>query len=391
MLRLTNQTPRSRASRAFDAAAELAGGKLARLAEADAGLGRGGLCGRSCRGKRRASAREGGGRCRRNMRGRILCRLKEIRVRRALKNRLSANFRSGAKRVRRRVLASRREAVSHLLDLPMHFLTPRNLSGLGIVIGLIAACSPTGPNTSTNLDPSGNSGRNEERSSGTGGSVNPGSGGGGNSISTSGSSGSSGVMTGTGVVPEDDPANPYITHPKCGVGACTDFPDAPLNGDGVPANAAALFGDPDNFSAGSFCVLEPQLSSSSTPGRDDPGETGYGRASSSTRAGSTCSRSASRTPRRRTISSRTRRARPGTCRRRSGPATGMPANADDMITIAGNGRRQQRRGRSVHGDDSAASTPRHRASRRGVRGDFNVAPVVATGSMVFWTVNSPRW
>src|SRR5450755_3481050 len=45
-----------------------------------------------------------------------------------------------------------------------------------------------------------------------------------------------------------DPTNPNITHPTCGAGTCTDFPAAPILGEGVPANAATLFGsDPTKF------------------------------------------------------------------------------------------------------------------------------------------------
>src|SRR5450432_3122567 len=55
---------------------------------------------------------------------------------------------------------------------------------------------------------------------------------------------------GGGLPNDSDPGNPNITHPTCGMGACSDFPAAPLLGDGVPGNAASLFGsDPTKFSA----------------------------------------------------------------------------------------------------------------------------------------------
>ena len=63
-----------------------------------------------------------------------------------------------------------------------------------------------------------------------------------------------------------DPTNAKITHPTCKL-ACKDFPTAPIMGDGVPMNAAELFGDADNVTTGSaLCVLEPQLSAGSKPG-----------------------------------------------------------------------------------------------------------------------------
>ncbi|HEU4576633.1 MAG TPA: hypothetical protein VFS67_00165 [Polyangiaceae bacterium] len=50
---------------------------------------------------------------------------------------------------------------------------------------------------------------------------------------------------------------------------CTDFPSEPLlDSGGGPINPAELapFADPDAFSAGNLCVVEPQLSSGGTPG-----------------------------------------------------------------------------------------------------------------------------
>ncbi|MES1182888.1 MAG: hypothetical protein ABUL60_03680 [Myxococcales bacterium] len=45
-----------------------------------------------------------------------------------------------------------------------------------------------------------------------------------------------------------------------------DFPEQPIFEAGVPANAPELFGDPEDFSAGDLCVLEPQLSAGTAPG-----------------------------------------------------------------------------------------------------------------------------
>ncbi len=75
------------------------------------------------------------------------------------------------------------------------------------------------------------------------------------------------MPTATGGAPADaDPGNPNITHPTCQAGGCKDFPTAPIIGEGVPANAPTLFGDAANFTPGSLCVLEPQLSAGDKPG-----------------------------------------------------------------------------------------------------------------------------
>ena len=47
---------------------------------------------------------------------------------------------------------------------------------------------------------------------------------------------------------------------------CTDFPETPIVGEGVPDNAPTLFGDPTQYSAGALCVQEPQLSTDKAPG-----------------------------------------------------------------------------------------------------------------------------
>src|SRR5450432_1169904 len=90
--------------------------------------------------------------------------------------------------------------------------------------------------------------------------------------------GGSGYVPGGGVPPinvpdptggssaDNDPGNPNITHPKCTAGMCADFPTQPIMGDGVPPNVATLFGAPTNFTMGSLCALEPQLSSGGKDG-----------------------------------------------------------------------------------------------------------------------------
>jgi hypothetical protein len=64
---------------------------------------------------------------------------------------------------------------------------------------------------------------------------------------------------------DPDPMNPNIAHPKCAMGTCLDFPAEPIMGEGVPANAAMLFGEPSEMAPSGLCVLEPQLSA---PGKE---------------------------------------------------------------------------------------------------------------------------
>src|SRR5689334_11262749 len=58
------------------------------------------------------------------------------------------------------------------------------------------------------------------------------------------------------------PPGGEIAMPRC-TSNCKDFPPDPIFDPGVPPNAPDLFGPADRFTAGSLCVLEPQLSTAS--------------------------------------------------------------------------------------------------------------------------------
>src|SRR4051812_37525783 len=117
----------------------------------------------------------------------------------------------------------------------MNYLKRRNLGSIGLGAAFIAACSATGnSNPNLNLGDSGSSGTHNIGVGGSSGSSGNASGGSGNMIGVGNTSGSIGVPVGDGVVPNDDPKNPAITHPTCAVGECLDFPEAPIPGDGVP-------------------------------------------------------------------------------------------------------------------------------------------------------------
>src|SRR3954467_5630563 len=114
--------------------------------------------------------------------------------------------------------------VSYSEGLIMNYTTRRPLAGLGLGIGFLGGCSATG---NTNANDGLNSGG---QSGGTGGTVSLGSGGTAASIASGGtgntingiggSSGTVSVNVEDGVVPNDDPSNPRITHPACGIGTC---------------------------------------------------------------------------------------------------------------------------------------------------------------------------
>ncbi|MES1177085.1 MAG: hypothetical protein ABUL62_22380 [Myxococcales bacterium] len=193
-----------------------------------------------------------------------------------------------------------------------------------------------------------------------------------------------------GASADNDPGNPNITHPKCTAGACTDFPTAPIMGDGVPSNVATLFGDPTNFTAGSLCALEPQLSGGGKEGAMLPANWVRPRFRVAAPSGID------------TLEIRLHSAaeandlvaytsyKPGP--NGEAPSWYLPKEVWTGVTdasspAAGIGFANNAAGQpvtvTIRGVNSKApGTP------VGVTGDFNIAPVVATGSMVFWTVNS---
>jgi hypothetical protein len=266
----------------------------------------------------------------------------------------------------------------------MKYETRRTFAGIALGLAFVVGCSATG-NSNGALNNLG-----EGAAPGTGGSPVIGSGAGpgsgtGNTLNVGGSSGTiGGIQAGDTVVPNDDPSNPRITHPGCGIGTCTDFPAQPLMGDGVPANAATLFGDPDNFTAGSVCVLEPQLSTDTTPGTMLPAnwlrprfkfnggdaDVFEIRIKNAAQANDLVAYTKSTT----WYLPKEIWAGMGTPGMNNVPASGNGAannGAGAPFTVTVRGINSKSPGKPV-----------------GVRGDFNVAPVAASGSMVFWTVNT---
>jgi hypothetical protein len=257
----------------------------------------------------------------------------------------------------------------------MRLATKVAMSGLGLL--MVAAgidCTAGGGASKFGTGGSGNGGSGAGTSSGTGATAS-GTGGG----VTLGSSSSSSGFTGTGGMATD----PNITHPTCAPGTCTDFPSAPQPvGTSVPANAATLFGAATNFTAGALCVLEPQLSAGTVEGAMIPANWTRPRF------------------------------------RWNAPAnldlfevrihTAVEANDLVVWTTTPEYYLDKDIWSGTQADaglaggtglaNNAAGTPLTVTIRGvdttnpgtpiGVSGDFNIAPVIATGSMVFWTVNS---
>jgi hypothetical protein len=195
---------------------------------------------------------------------------------------------------------------------------------------------------------------------------------------------------GGGAPMDPDPGNPNIAHPKCGAGNCTDFPADPIMGMGVPANAATLFGDPTKFTAGGLCVLEPQLSADGKPGAMLPANWVRPRFRVMAPAGIDVLEIRLHSPAEKNdlVAYTPYKAGAGGI----APSWYLPKEiwagvTDAMSPASGTGLANNAGGQpitvTIRGINSAQpGTP------VGVSGDFNIAPVVATGSMVFWTVKS---
>lgn len=248
---------------------------------------------------------------------------------------------------------------------------------LGVIGAGVLGCSAGGAGSKTTgggKEPGagGNSSTNGGKGSGLGGLSGPGL-------------GDVGGMTGADVM-DPDPSNPNITHPKCNPGTCADFPAEAILGAGVPANVAELFGEPASFTPGGLCVIEPQLSGAGKEGAMMPANWVRPRFRVAAPTGIDLLEIRVHSPvEKNDLVAYTTYAA-------GGPAWYMPQEiwaglGGDMVSESGNGFANNAAGQpvtvTIRGINSKSpSTP------VGMTGDFNIAPVVATGSMVFWTVNS---
>jgi len=263
----------------------------------------------------------------------------------------------------------------------------RKYLGLAVLASAIVAgagaCSST-PKGSSQFRPLNGAGYGTGASAGVGSGFNPGSGGAG--FDPGNPNGPNG-----GAPPDADPTNPLLTHPTCQAGNCPDFPELPIMGDGVPSNAPMLFGAADNFAQGSLCVLEPQLSAGGKPGAMLPANWVRPRFRvAGVPAGIDVLEIRLHSPVEAhdlVAYTKYKAAADG-----AAPSWYLPKEIWEgvptaMSPRAGAGLANNAGGQAVtvtiRGINSTAP-----AKPIGVQGDFNIAPVVATGSMVFWTVNS---
>ena len=246
------------------------------------------------------------------------------------------------------------------------------------VVGCNASGSASGAHTS------GSSASNTGASAATGGLGPLGLGGGPTLMGT-------GPDTANMTTPDDpDPANPNITHPKCGAATCEDFPADPIVDMDVPPNAPMLFGDPKNFMAGSLCVLEPQLSAAGKEGAMLPANWVRPRFRVSAPAGIDVLEIRLHSP----VEKNDLVAYTTYSQAAGAPAPSWYLPKEIWAGAGGPGVPQAGNGFANNGAGQPVTVTIRGINSKapgmpvGVTGDFNIAPVVATGSMVFWTVNS---
>jgi hypothetical protein len=172
-------------------------------------------------------------------------------------------------------------------------------------------------------------------------------------------------------IPTPDPTLPMagqLPEPTC-TADCTDFPAEPIVEANVPANAPTLFGAADTFASSSPpCVLEPQLSSGSTPGALFPANWLRPRFRF-TATGDLFEIRVTSEVQRNDLVAYTKT-----------PLWTMPADIWTKAAVNNIGKPMTVTIRALQ--SSSPGMP------NGVRGDILIAPVNAGGSMVFWTVNS---
>jgi hypothetical protein len=181
---------------------------------------------------------------------------------------------------------------------------------------------------------------------------------------------------------DTDATNPYLTHPVCCGSTCGDFPLAPIMADtGVPSNAGALFAG--NFTSGSLCMLEPQLSAGGVDGAMMPANWVEPRFRWVAPAGIDLFELRLHTPAEVNdlvvYTTKTAYYLPRDIW--SGPPV-------DGGIASGSGLANNAAGAPITVTIRGVNMATPGMTPVGVTGDFNIAPVIATGSMVFWTVDS---
>jgi hypothetical protein len=191
--------------------------------------------------------------------------------------------------------------------------------------------------------------------------------GGGTTGGTGGTGGSGGNPLPEGGIVVPPPGGGVIV-PGCTT-ACQDFPRDPIIGPGAPPNAPTLFGNPDNFTNSGVCVMEPHLSSGNLPGALIPPNWLRPRFRFATTSGNLFEIRVTSSVEEHALVAYTTEF-----------SWTMPEAIWKAAAPNHPGKSMTITVRAVNAN--APSTP------IGYRGDVNIAPVKAGGTMVFWTVTS---
>jgi hypothetical protein len=183
-----------------------------------------------------------------------------------------------------------------------------------------------------------------------------------------GGSGGNPLPEGGIIVPPPPGGGGGIITPGC-TSNCQDFPRDPILGPGAPANAPTLFGAPDNFANNGVCIMEPHLSNGNTPGALIPPNWLRPRFRFATTSGNLFEIRVTSSVEEHALVAYTTEF-----------SWTMPPEIWKAAAPNHGGKPMTVTVRAVN--TSSPGTP------IGQRGDMNIAPVKAGGTMVFWTVTS---
>ena len=249
-------------------------------------------------------------------------------------------------------------------------------SGTGTASGSSSSTSGA-PTSSSSSSSSGGEGTSGSSSSGTGGASSSstaasssGTGGASSSSTTSTAASSSGTGGASSSSAASSSGTVGASSSSGGTGPFDDFPALPLQGAGVPDDVGTLFGAPDAFTAGSLCVLEPQLSASGVEGAMIPSNWTRPRFRAQVGAGLDLFEFRLHSPiEANDLVAYTTEAEWYVPSAIWSAFAGRAGGTAVSVTI-----------RAI--DTTAPGTP------GGVKGDFNIAPVAVTGSLIYWTLSS---
>jgi hypothetical protein len=185
---------------------------------------------------------------------------------------------------------------------------------------------------------------------------------------TGGTGGTGGNPLPEGGIIVPPPGGGGVITPGC-TSACKDFPADPIFVPGAPANAPSLFGPADNFANNGVCIMEPHLSNGGAPGALIPPNWLRPRIRFATTSGNLFEVRVTSSVEESPLVAYT-----------TAFSWTMP---EDIWKAAAQNHAGKTMTVTVRGvNTNAPGTP------IGSRGDINIAPVKAGGTLVFWTVTS---